>query len=235
MGDHYHLLLSHLVRQSGEYVHFYKERGQIGDFLILDNSAHEFGTGTRTLQLIECLRLVPCNEVVLPDRLFFGEETISRSSKAFKQIKDQFPDIHTMGVPQGRTLLEWLDCLEGLLDLGVDTIGLSKDYEVWPEGLCRLVKFVVNQSHAGVDIHLLGWCQDSEQLLRIGQTKPNWVRGVDSAKPLVYARVGIEMVRQGKQPPYPHRSEDFFETFFIDEKLAMKNIEIFRSYAKGEI
>jgi len=135
LGDKYHLCLSHEVLTNVGYAEFYQRRRREGDFVILDNSAHEQLEGQSLDQLVRAAKYVGPSEIVLPDRLFFGDDTIERSTEAFERLREEFPTTRLMGVPQGRTVKEWLVCLDAFLDLGVDTIGISKDYEVWPDGL----------------------------------------------------------------------------------------------------
>lgn len=231
-------MLSYLVRQHSIYRQFYQDRAREGDYIILDNSAHEFGSATHWEDLIELGEELNVSEIVLPDRLFFGEDTYNMSKKAFKLLRSRSSRIRTMGAPQGRTPQEFLRCLFKLLDLGVDTIGISKDFEVWPGGLRALVEDVCRESN-DVDIHLLGWGRDLRQLFLLGSCP--WlrsrIRGVDSAKPIVFAAQGIRLPSSPWEtlPAYPTRPDDFFSLASIPEHLLLHNISVFQAWAKGEI
>lgn len=228
----YHLILAHKVLECQEYADFYRERSQQGDYVILDNSAHELGTGLPPEQLAAAASIVQASELVLPDRLFFGEDTVERSNQCFDSVRQ---GINFMAVPQGRTLSEWLFCLNELLHL-TTTIGISKDYEVWEGGLATLVR--LSLSHGATSIHLLGWGRDLGQLLLLQEFTQ--IRGVDSAKPIVFASSGValpdpELFRaRTTRIYYPKRGEgDYFDTV-LDRKqmsLAQHNISIFRKLA----
>lgn len=236
LGDAYHLCLSSEVLSTPSYADFYRRCGQEGDYVILDNSAHEQLEGQSLQQLLTATAWIRPNEVVLPDRLFFGDDTVERSTEAYSQFRSLFPDVKLMGVPQGRWEPEWLECLERLVHLGVDTIGISKDYEVWPSGLYRLVQFVRSHGYDSTSIHLLGWGRELWQLSGL----ESLVRGVDSAKPIVYAQNGVELpyeLTQSTTPKYPGRRPTFFDEFSSGslklDRIVRHNVDVFRFNARG--
>lgn len=252
-SDNYHLLLSNLFH-SPEYVNFYRERSEAGDFILLDNSAHELGHGEGFDELERKILQVQPSEVVVPDRLFFGEDTLENAMEFIPQFRDKFgQSIKLLGVPQGRTLEEWTDCLEGLLKLGVNSIGISKDYEVWPGGLQDLaweVDSVARQTHhlrdEDVQIHMLGWGRDLHQITTFEQFNSestcSCIRGVDSAKPLVFAEAGINLnkellVLKKKSVKYPKRPGKFFDFTEgeISSSLGDLNIQVMKDLVSGNV
>jgi hypothetical protein len=239
-GDGYHLCLSNEVLSNQTYAAFYRWRAEtIGDYVILDNSAHEQLQGQSLTSLIEAAERVCPSEIVLPDRLFFGDDTVERSAEAAAVLREKFPGTHLMGVPQGRHPREWLECLLGLHSFArVDTIGISKDYEVWEGGLARLVMQVIQWGYTPDQIHLLGWGRELWKLRDLA----GLVRGVDSAKPLVYAMGGIELPQEltrKNTPPYPKRRSDFFSNAknlsLQFHARALHNIEVFRATANARM
>lgn len=242
MSDNYHLLLSNLFHREG-YAEYYRGRRVAGDFLILDNSAHELGHGESFDALEKKIELVHPNEVVVPDRLFFGDDTVENAQEFIPQFRRRFGDeIGLVGVPQGRTQNEWGECLIRLLELGVNTIGISKDYEVWNGGLIGLAEKVDTAARMArvsepVPIHMLGWGRDLAQLREYSQfnreANCSFIRGVDSAKPLVYADAGIDLSQfpPDDMPRYPKRPGDFFSVTGIDVNLAMSNIALMKNWA----
>lgn len=241
-ADAYHLTLAFEALQSDEYADFYRNLSQKGHYVFLDNSAHELGSGMSVDKLLLAAERVGAVEMILPDRLFFGDDTLEMSETALREIRRQNRQIRLMGVPQGRTIEEWTSTLSGLLGMGISCIGISKDYEVWPGGLHGLVQRVRAWSKT-VDIHLLGFGRDPEQLFYIARDPGMSVRGVDSTKPFVYALNGIRMSRPERsvwtktvdlsQPPYPRRKLDYFHESFADvpQELIRFNINVFRHYA----
>lgn len=243
-GDAYHLILCDHVFLDPRYMEFYKQRSKAGDYIILDNSAHETGYGRRAEALISAAECTQASEVVLPDRLFFGDDTVDASCEAARVLRRKFGgEIALMGVPQGRTEEEWYFCCRDLLvKAGVDTIGISKDYEVWPGSLMRrveVVRHLCRHLNLKVSIHLLGWGRLLTVLHRLAEIEEDVyapLRGVDSAKPLVYATSGILLPYDLTQcPPYPKRSDDFFAQESIPHATACNNIDVFRFHAGSTV
>ncbi|MHA1302216.1 MAG: hypothetical protein ACTSPI_00750 [Candidatus Heimdallarchaeaceae archaeon] len=240
-GDRYHLILPHVAESSVAYINFYQTRIREGDFVILDNSAHEMGeAGSLDLQ-ISLAKEIKCQEIVLPDRQFFGDDTLERSIEAYHRIREELPGIRIMGVPQGRTFREFLVCLEGLLELGVDTIGIPKALEGWDGGIPVLVFSTIlaaRRLNRDVAIHLLGIGRNFSQFFEIASN--DWlsshIRGVDSSKPIVYAAGGLVLNSnpRGSQPKYPTRQVNFFELTDIDIEAAKRNILIMKKWARGK-
>jgi hypothetical protein len=239
--EQYHLCLSDeiLSDPQGLYAKFYRRQSEMGRYVILDNMAHETGCGNNVERLIHAIDIIQPAEVVLPDRLFFGEDTVALSTKALGRLTDHYPlGLHYMGVPQGRTFNEWFECLRGLAQLGVTTIGISKDYEVWHGGLVALAEMILNE-YTYMTIHFLGWGRDLQQLSSLGALStvyPKCLRSVDSAKPFVYAHAGVAIPRDlAKVPTYPRRPHDYFAVTAINGAILDHNIEVFREAAKGNL
>lgn len=233
-GDRYHLTLCHLIPSLASYTEFYRRRSHQGDYIILDNSAHEMGVGNGIERLIEAAHEISASEVVLPDRLFIGDDTLEQAVEALPILREKLPKVKVMGVPQGRTIQEWEDCLHGLVSIGVDTIGISKDYEVWPGGLRDRVHEAVMAGNQ--EIHLLGWGRRLNALYELAREYGERLRGVDSAKPLVYASHGLFLpIDPHEVPPmYPRRKDDFFGLRTLPVMATSWNIQVFRAWAHGK-
>lgn len=236
MGDEYHLCLSARVLQDQVYAEFYRWRSKLGDWVILDNSAHEQLEGQRVEQLVDAATRIDPHEIVLPDRLFFGEDTADLACEALPVFRRLFPHAKLMGVPQGRTRDEWEACLQVLTQLGVDTVGISKDYEVWPEQLYGLIGLAASYGFTREQIHLLGWGRNLWELAALA----GLARGVDSAKPIVYALEGVTLphaITQENAPKYPRRRPGYdneagpFTPEFHD--IAQANVNTFRAHARN--
>lgn len=240
----YHLVLCHDMQKYPYYREFYARKRQQGDFIILDNSAHELGEGETLAMLVEAIKCIQPQEVVLPDRLFFGDDTLEGSLEAAKALRKLYgTNISLMGVPQGRTVFEWDKCCEALIrDVQVDTIGISKDYEVWAGG----IKSRVERTHSlarlwenhRTNIHLLGWGRKMTAIGELALTNEkkyeNRIRGVDSAKPIVYASWGIELNKSlVGVPAYPRRVKGYMELTDLDLVMARHNIDVFQAWASG--
>jgi len=105
-----HLLLAHQVLNDYRYTSYFLEKKLRGDYLILDNSAFEFGEAIADTRLVEAIKLCNPNEVILPDRLYDSATTINRSLEFLEKYKHL--NIRFMAVAQGNTLNEWVSCYE---------------------------------------------------------------------------------------------------------------------------
>lgn len=221
----YHLCLLVECLRSEQYRDFYARQAAQGHHVILDNSAHELGHSRDISSLLEMAKIIRPTEIVLPDRLFFGDDTARMSAEAAGIVQDELPGMGMMVVPQGRTFEEWRDCLYSLLHIeGLTVVGISKDYEVWHGGLRYLVSLVPSL----MPIHLLGLGRQPRGLIGIGRDFPN-VRGIDTAKPFVYADAGLELDGTLDTPRYPGRENTYFEASAGQYDLHLKNWEAFRS------
>lgn len=230
-GPGIHLLLSHLFKKKG-YLDYYARRSDEGDYLILDNSAHEHGIGNSMEQLLKEARKVCATEVVVPDVLFDAKSTVESARLSLRYLEerkgerawDRAGKPRLMYVPQGNNRPEWSWCLRTMLnlhdhahlennELPPPVIGVSKDYYWWHGGLPALFKAHLNPLKAArpsIDVHLLGWPTALWQTALIAREFP-WVRSTDSAKPFVYAKNGILLEPGGKVPEYPRRDPRYFD------------------------
>lgn len=258
-GD-FHLLLSHLL-EDGRYFSHYRHQRDLGAYLVLDNSAHEHGSGDDARNLAVWAKMLNCQEVVVPDVLEDAEGTWNAAIDAHEAWYED--DDYTMReldpalmyVPQGTDSLAWIDCLEQLVKIHLYAanryktrrdfvIGVSKDYEVWPGGTLALLQDSIFPLRAEllrqgirINVHLLGWGRHLWRLEEIAKMCP-WVRSTDSAKPFVYALKGIDLVdayERDKVPEYPCRPRNYFRRNLQHPVIAARNAELFRTIAGGKL
>lgn len=254
-----HLLLAHLM-EDAKYTKFYAERRKKGDYLILDNSAHEKGVGDTFEQgLMEKASFLQAQEVVLPDILFDRRGTIERSKQMLKWIVgkgwEQYVEAgkpRLMIVPQSRVeeRADWQVCLRGLLQawdtyaprapeaLEAPVIGISKDFDEWRGGLAKLIRdYVVKVfQDRDIDVHCLGWPNDLWSIARVSNEFP-WVRSTDSAKAFVYAKNFICLEPGGWVPTYPRRDPDYHTESLNPPQwdLALRNVRVYQACGTNEI
>jgi hypothetical protein len=247
-----HLLLSHLFVH-GRYLEYYRLRRNQGDYLILDNSAHETGVGEADELLLKACK-VRAQEVVAPDVLFDERATVERTTRFLKCVSreqsGQYEEARCpkiMLVPQGNTRQEWNRCLQALVQAYqmwmrrsgampvMPVIGISKDYDYWRGGLVAVVNDYVRPLYESgdiADVHCLGWSSNLWTLAHLAREFP-WLRSTDSAKPHVFAKNHIQLEPGGKVPEYPRRDPDYFtEEFYLDQRLiAGRNVKVFNAAA----
>lgn len=252
----HHLVLAHLIEQSQAYHRFYLEREDPW-FITLDNSAHEFGRGNGIEKVWMIGLHIGADEIVIPDVLFDRQATLDSASSAINYIGKLTGDEYRpriMFVPQGNSRVEVTRCVWDLVKLWQSrrdvneyfevTIGLSKDYEIWPGGLHRMLEEEVLPAARELDafgttqVHCLGWGRDLWALRHIAEDFGDRIRSVDSAKPFVYALNDIKLnSRYIDIPPYPKRTENYFESFFNQSQklIADYNVEVFKATAGGHV
>lgn len=251
-----HLVLSHLLEYK-EYRTYYWNQGQAGDYVIMDNGAHELGMGQTHSELLMRCRSIGANEVVLPDVLFDRRGTVERTKQMLKWIIgpgwDEYNETgcpRCMVVPQGTDRSDWAICLKSLLqawdfyarqapsELAPPVIGVSKDYDDWRGGLPYLVGHYIKPvfDSRECDVHCLGWPSYLWSIALVARQFP-WVRSTDSAKAFVYAKNGILLEPGGPVPSYPRRDPRYFNDPLsrTQRAIAKRNISVFRAAATDEL
>ncbi len=240
-----HLVLSHLL-QYKPYRDYYEERRQVGDYLILDNSAHENGLGEGPGKLLLQVQTLMPQEVVVPDCLEDSERTIDLAFQAVDSWYGSGGRMQTinprlMYVPQGESPRLWHSCLEAQLYTHyravqrgaqkVCTIGISKDYSMWEGGLRKLLfdaRTLLFQDW--VEVHLLGSGHDFWTAAALGREFK--IRSVDTAKPFVWAMYDLKMYPEHFRLPatLPPRPRDYFfqELSEMQLDLAKENVQTLR-------
>lgn len=255
---HFHLALSHLFDSHPEYLRYFIERRKagMGDYVVLDNGAHENKTGEPISKLLELAVLIDADEIVLPDVLDDYIGTVEATATALDQIEQNlelaknFLDKkgrRIMLVPQGKDYDEWRRCLEKLLQLydfmvrsqdlsaEIPVIGVSKDYDdVFPGGLHQAFLGELEGLRDEVDVHCLGWPRDLWNFGRLLHDFP-WIRSTDSARAYVYALAGVRLELGAPYPEYPKRPSDYFSHQMTPEErlLAQLNLEEYFKVTQG--
>jgi hypothetical protein len=130
------MALTHLVLHQPAYAAFYCARTQTGISVILDNSAYELqestGAGMTAEPVLHAAQQIGAQIVVCQDVLFDGPATLAATRRFLDVAGHQdrvapTAGLRFMGVPQGRTRAEWLDCYRQLVAMpDIDMVGLSK-------------------------------------------------------------------------------------------------------------
>ena len=82
-----HLVLSHIAKESKEYVNFYKNRATYGDFIILDNGCYETNNPTPIEELLEIGEKINASEIILPDKICDGPGTLALIENSISKIE----------------------------------------------------------------------------------------------------------------------------------------------------
>jgi hypothetical protein len=235
------MVLSHLL-DDPSYLSFYKRVAGYGEWITLDNSAHEMTGGQPMQELLPQAIAIKAREIVMPDYLFHAMYTVEATREAFRTLatsplfKACSPTPKLMLVPQGRDEDDWAWCLDHQLATakaygldGLVTLGLSKDYVKFSGGLKHLIRqYLLGR---GKPIHLLGWpC--TWDLIDLAREFPS-IRSTDTAKPFLYAYRGITL-NHYEEPRKLRRPDYYFDLDLIEcEKLVDHNVSMFKLASRG--
>ncbi|MGQ0776604.1 MAG: hypothetical protein ACT4NY_19625 [Pseudonocardiales bacterium] len=207
------MALTHLVLSQPAYTAFYQARTRAGVTVILDNSAYELqdttGAGMAAGPVLQAAELIGAQLVVCQDVLFDGPATLATTQRFLDIARHQntggAPGLRFIGVPQGRTRAEWLDCYHRLVTMsGIDTVGLSKLSVPRcfgaPVAQARIacVAYLLELG-APKPFHLLGgdrslpWELREHRRLGHDRVEPGGVRSNDSSFAFWYAASRIEV------------------------------------------
>jgi len=122
-----HLVLAHLVDRDARYANFYKTRSELGDYIMMDNSAYELHSPYSPDKLISLAKMCGAHAIVLPDYPFQEAEVTIEAAREFApQFKAA--GFHTFFVPQSQKgdLEDWIRAYVWARDNpDIDIIGMS--------------------------------------------------------------------------------------------------------------
>ena len=122
-----HLVLAHLVDQSEEYANFYKQRSELGDYIIQDNSAYELKEPYSPEKLLSLAKQCGAHAIVLPDYPFqHSQKTVDAAIKYAPIYKEA--GYQTFFVPQSEVgdLEDWIQAyMWASNNNNIDIIGIS--------------------------------------------------------------------------------------------------------------
>lgn len=239
----YHLVLTNQILGDQEYLNFYRERVAQGDYVILDNDAHELKDANQMMKidmLNEAIDLLRPSEVVLPDKFGTGmRETLEYAQEGLDKLhKGPWA---WQGVPRGKTLSEYLECAAQMI-VGFPNIHCLGVYYLTEIELNiprpMLVPMMVEKlkilGYICPDIHLLGEGRTLESM-KEAQYFPPEVRGLDTAKIVNWGLEG-KLVSANNIPPHRGRAKNYFSVAIADsleicrKQIIRDNIEYWRWY-----
>lgn len=212
IGDnHYHMCLAHLVYEEAQsnggdyrYTAFYQRMSQEGKFVLMDNGAAE-NAQLGIEDLLASYDLVRPTEIVVPDTLFDSADTIMKMC----EFVDKHSDLpyRFMGVPQGKTLTEWINCAADMIACRrINTIGISKFLNIatkCPRARVDAASAVQTLARMmgrdDLEIHLLG-CDEGPAIVREIHELVPMVRGCDSAFAYIAAKAGQTIDQNTTRP-----------------------------------
>ena len=231
------MLLAHQALKSAKYLKIYKKRQKEGGYLILDNSAYEFGKAISNDLLFNVIKVAQPDEFVLPDAICDFKTTIKLTSNFLEKYNNE-GKIKLMAVPQGKTIDEYIECYKYFsTNTLIDTIGLaSKSTELLP----RINDYISGRHYVLETLIAKGLiCKKPHHLLGLGDSghhelkvlkQYTFIRSCDSSAAYIHAKNGLVF----NDKSYTKISEkiDFGDSY--DENVNYRlniNISVLYNYA----
>jgi hypothetical protein len=248
--DYDYALAHHCLASYGaEYKEYFKNRAP-GRELMLDNSAFELGDSIDPDIYFDLIAELNPTYFILPDKPDDIGATLNGAYKMLRRV-DKLPNSKTVGVTQGKTSQELLNCAHELVELGVDIIAFpharSAFAALHPEvpgllayalGRVDVVRRFID-SHGTIPIHLLGCTLPFECMFYKDRYYLS-IQSVDTSSPIVSAIEGVAW-----NPLYgiDHKPNTTLDSIFqydpyrffvaVDrglEQILINNVKIFQSF-----
>jgi hypothetical protein len=224
------------VLNDWDYVTFYKQRVERGDFVILDSDAFEKSGLTPLSDMDIAARMLDPTMIILPDEKYgTADDTVIMARLGARTLEHH--DKPYLAVPHGTNMGEYIQCALELWSVkGVVGFGIIEEvYET--AGLTRVQAVrILADLFPDCFIHLLGMTESLADLKDpIVQRR---AVGTDSCK---LVRWGMEelhvdpgLVGTKAFPAYPGRGEGYFERRFLTADqltVVQTNIGEWREYS----
>lgn len=200
----YDYCLAHLYDENSPYKQKFLEAKALGREIILDTSVFELGEAFDRKKYVKIIEELQPTYYIIPDVL---EDRVKTGESAWdweKNFRDSLPG-KPIGVVQGKTFSELLDCYQFWDVMDVPKIAISFDYSCYRtecphpnkyiSWMLGRIKFLTLLSQAkivntGKEHHLLG-CSLPMEGLFYGK-KFEWITSVDTSNPVLHALRDIE-------------------------------------------
>lgn len=224
----YHFVLGQELFRDEHYYYFYKNRRDLGHFIIVDNGAAEpederieFGS------IAHAAMEMDADEIIMPDVLRNKEATLAGTLDP--DALSMVPAHKRFVVPQGRDWKEWVECLEEM-KLAIDfvTVGIPKWTEELPGGRAQALKLLIKMSvPRKYNIHLLGIHSKPFMEVATAHAVFNRIRGVDTAAPFAYAQNGYHLTDD------KHFSHDWNKENYLVSGSGYRNVRKYWEFVSG--
>ena len=176
----YDYALVHLFETYPEYYNFFKCSLAAGREVLLDNSIFELGESFDPKKYIKYITELNPTFYIVPDVLENAQATMSSWNKFFLNFKVDLEDRTSIGVVQGNTYQELVECYKFMAD-NADYIAISFDYSWYNK--------IAYSKRPGRLGHLDRWCAGRPHLIQRlvddgiwDNTKPHHLLGASLAR-----------------------------------------------------
>lgn len=244
----YDYALVHLLEQNGRYRDTFERAVKKGREVILDNSIFELEEAFEADRFALWIERLKPTWYIVPDAL---EDSV-KTCKQMGEWNERYSDVpgKKIGVVQGKTYEQIVNCYKYMDNSDVDMIAISFDYSYYTVSVPHPNKYVswmlgrvkllgdllrdgvinVNKPH-----HLLG-CGLPQEFSFYKHSDYNWLYSLDTSNPIVHGIKGISYGSDGlwsKESQKLHELIDF-ELDNLDVNLILNNVQKFRWFVNGQ-
>lgn len=199
----YDYALVHLFEEDEEYYKLFQDALAKGREVILDNSIFELGEAFSASEFVKWIEKLRPTYYIVPDVLEDCAGTI-RNMKHWNENYRQSTPGKVIGVVQGKTYEEIVECYKFMVEVGVDRIAIPFDFSFyekifphsnklfsWWFGRLALLRIMLRDGVIDTtkEHHLLGCSIPGE-----GMFYPEswtWITSTDTSNPVLHGCVGI--------------------------------------------
>jgi len=244
----YDYALVHLLEQNGRYRDTFERAVKKGREVILDNSIFELEEAFEADRFVLWIERLKPTWYIIPDALENADKTLDQLDDWLIRYSNVVGK--KIGVVQGKTYAEIVDCYKYMDKANLDMIAISFDYSYYTESVPHPNKYVSwmlgrvkllgdllrdgiinkNKPH-----HLLG-CGLPQEFSYYKHSDYSWIYSLDTSNPIVHGIKGISYGPDGlwsKESQKLHELIDF-ELENIDNNLILNNIQKFRWFVNGQ-
>ena len=202
-----HYTAAQRILNDDDYLRFYKDEAERGARVIVDNGVFDLGQSLDPADLVRAAKAVHAAEIVLPDIIHNGAETMRSSDAGARAIHRISTAFELCAVVQGASDNEWLRCHEHFSKASyVSSVALPAPMSSSrPRGIAfnRAVATeyldTSGLANPALTYRLLG-LSNSGHLELSAQRRFPWIRSVDCSSPVTLGADGRAI-----QPGVPYR------------------------------
>ena len=243
----YDYALVHLFDKDPEYLQFYKNCVNNHRHVILDNSIFELGEAYDNDSFAKWVRELGPTEYIIPDAL----EDVERTCEQAKAWFDRYSDLpgRKIGVVQGKSYSQFVDCYRFLDNIGVDKIAISFDYSwyeeivphpnkymSWMLGRATLLTRLMNDGVINMSKphHLLG-CGLPQEFNLYSGSEFKWIESLDTSNPIVHGMSLIRYKDFGLTNKQSVKLADKLDSHIssIQREIILENVVKFKAFVNG--
>jgi len=244
----YDYALVHLLEQNPRYRDTFEKAIKKGREVILDNSIFELEEAFEADRFVQWVERLRPTWYIVPDAL----EDAVKTCQQMADWNNRYPNVpgKKIGVVQGKTYEEIVNCYKFMDNSDVDMIAISFDYSYytvsvphpnkyvsWMLGRAKLLGDLLRDGVINKDKphHLLG-CGLPQEFAFYKHADYSWIYSLDTSNPIVHALKGIEYKSDGLWSKESQKLHELIDTDIedIDISLVRTNIQKFRWFANGQ-